>query len=488
MKHVTPEQAGISSRHVLAFYKELAQRQLSTHAVILSRGDTLFSEQYYAPFHRNFLHRMYSTSKSFVSLALGFCEQDGLLCLEDPLYKFFPEYESKPYLHPTTIREMLQMTTTQPQMPSWFTSGTKDRAGYYFEYPPTKHPGTLFHYDSAGSFMLGAVVENLTGKPFFTYLREKVLNDIGFSEDAYCLQCPGGHSWGDSGVMCTARDLWRFARFVLNGGTWGGKRYLNEAYLRAATTPAVANTAYGFGSAGDIFGYGYQFWGAPQGCFATLGMGNQISLCDPAHDFIMVMNADNQGNKNSCDQIYGALYRHVIGNLGAPLPPDPEAQAELAAYLAAQKLFCLPGDTESAFADRIRGRVFDCEESATGIKWFRLDIQGDGGSFTYENARGEKCISFGFGRNVFEKFPQEGYSDLVGTVPVAGHRYDAACSADWPAAQTLRVRVQIIDKYFGNLGILFGFRDENTVSVLFEKKAEHFLDEYQGIVNAVARN
>ena len=78
------------------------------------------------------------------------------------------------------------------------------------------------------------------------------------------------------------------------------------------------------------------------------------------------------------------------------------------------------GDTESAFADRIRGRVFDCEESATGIKWFRLNIQGDGGSFPYENARGETCISFGFGRNVFEKFPQEGYSDPVGTVPVAG--------------------------------------------------------------------
>ena len=75
------------------------------------------------------------------------------------------------------------------------------------------------------------------------------------------------------------------------------------------------------------------------------------------------------------------------------------------------------GDTEGAFADRIRGRVFDCEESATGIKWFRLDIQGDGGSFPYENARGE-----------------------------------------------------------------------STVSVLFEKKAEHFPDEYQGIVNAVARN
>ena len=60
----TPEQMGISSRHVLNFYKELDYWHLSTHAVILSRGDHFFSECYYAPFHKDFQHRMYSTSKS----------------------------------------------------------------------------------------------------------------------------------------------------------------------------------------------------------------------------------------------------------------------------------------------------------------------------------------------------------------------------------------------------------------------------------------
>ena len=39
MYYITPEQAGISSADVLNFYRELEANRLSTHAVILARGD-----------------------------------------------------------------------------------------------------------------------------------------------------------------------------------------------------------------------------------------------------------------------------------------------------------------------------------------------------------------------------------------------------------------------------------------------------------------
>lgn len=483
----TPEQMGISSRHVLAFYKELDYWHLSTHAVILSRGDHFFSECYYAPFHKDFEHRMYSTSKSFVSIAIGFAEEEGLLSLDDPLCKFFPEYKHLNQ-HQTTIREMLQMRTSMDASGTgWFKARTEDRAAYYFAKKSQKHAGTAFYYDSTGSFMLGSVVEQVTGMPFLDYLKKKVLNGIGFSKDSTCLKCPGGHSWGDSGVLCTARDLWLFARFVLNGGTWEGARYLNEKYIKDATTPSTPTNPYGFGDMHDLQGYGYQFWGAPRGCFATLGMGNQVSFCDPAHDFIFVINSDNQGNGNAYEQIFCALYRNIIDHLGDPLPEDPEALAELNEYLATRKLFTLYESPTSPMNEKIGGKTFLCDESDSGIKWFRLDFQGDEGKLTYENAQGEKCMRFGFGHNVFAKFPEEGYSDLVGSVRCPGNYYNAAFSADWPAKDTLRVRVQIIDKYFANLSMLFCFRDENTVTLRMEKKAEDFLDEYKGLVNAKAK-
>lgn len=490
MKYSSPESVGVSSRDILKFYKALDGYHLSTHSVIMARGDKIFTECYYEPFNKDFLHRMYSVSKSFVSIAIGFCEQDGLISLDDPMIKYFEEYvadKPKESLPTTTIRELLRMETTAENSLNWFKTGTKDRTAVYFDKPIEKIPNTLFKYDSSGNYMLCVIVEKVTGKPFLKYLQEKVLDDIGFSKHAYAIQVPGGHSFGDSGVMCTAMDLMLFARFVLNRGTWEGKRYLNEDYIRKATEMEVSTNDYGFAAHGG-FGYGYQFWGMADGCFAMHGMGNQIALCDPKRDFIFVINSDNQGNEHNYENIYAALYYTVMNNISdEALPEDLEAETELEEYIKSRKLFCLYGAKESPFAERISGREFDCDQNPMGIKWFRLDFEGDKGSFTYENGQGEKSFSFGFGYNVFDKFPQSDYADLVATVPEKDHKYDAAFSADWPEEQKLRVRVQIIDKYFGNLAIVFGFRDENTVSVRMKKKAEAFLNEYEGIMNAKAR-
>ena len=489
MRICTPEAAGISSAHIRRFYETLEAYHIPVHSVILSRGDAVFSECYYAPFHRNFKHRMYSTSKTFVSVAIGFCEQDGLLSLDDPISKFFPEYIGREGAaqHSSTIRELLSMESTIRGV-HWFLPGVTDRVATYFKAQPTKYPNTLFDYDSAGSFMLGVIVEKLTGKPFLQYLQDKFLREIGFSEDAYCLKAPGGYSWGDSGVLCTARDLLLFARFLLNGGTFNGKRYLNEKFMRDATTMRICNNDYDF-VAHDSFGYGYQIWGMARGCFSTFGMGTQLGFCDPKHDLVFVINADNQGNPHGYEQVFDALYRNILDNIsedGAPLPPAEEENKALAAWLSERKLFCLTGNRESPFADEIGGVTFKADKNPMGIKWFRLDFDGSEGKFHYENAQGVKCMPFGFGHNVFDQVPEEGYSDMVGNERAPGNTYRAAFSADWPEERKMRIRVQIIDKYFANLAIVFGFRDGKHVSVRMTKQAEAFLDEYTGVMNAEA--
>ncbi|MBR6709893.1 MAG: beta-lactamase family protein [Clostridia bacterium] len=487
MRICTPEEAGISSAHVRRFYETLEGYHISVHSVILARGDAIFSECYYAPFHQKFNHRMYSTSKTFVAIAVGFCEQDGLLALDDPISKFFPEYLARDGAvhHSSTVRELLMMESTTATY-NWFAENLTDRTATYFERPARKIPGTLFDYDSSGSYMLSVIVERLTGKPFLQYLREKCLDEIGFSREAYCLTVPGGYSWGDSGVMCTARDLLLFARFLLNGGTFNGKRYLNEKFMRDALTMRVCNNDYGFVSHNG-FGYGYQIWGMARGCFSTFGMGAQFGFCDPKHDLVFVFNADTQGNPHGYEQVFEALYHNILDHLqDGALPSAPEESSALDAWLSKKELFYLPGNRESAFADLINGVTFTPNANLMGIKWFRLEFSGEEGAFCYENAQGVKRMPFGFGRNVFAQFPQTGYADTVGSTVVPGHTYRAAFSADWPEPQKLRIRVQIIDKYFGNLAIVFGFRDSKTVSVRMVKQAEDFLKEYAGVMSAVA--
>lgn len=487
MRKCTPEEAGIATADVRRFYETLEGYHISAHSIILARGERIFSECYYAPFDKDFKHRIYSSTKSFVAVAIGFCEQDGLLSLEDPIDKFFPDYvkSETAVRHGTTVRELLTMETTLTGY-DWFLPGVTDRVATYFERSPSKYAGTLFDYDSAGSFMLGVVVERLTGKPFLKYLQEKFLDEIGFSKDSYCLTTPGGYSWGDSGILCSARDLLLFARFLLNKGTFNGKRYLNEKFMRDATTMSVCNDCYGFVHHGT-FGYGYQIWGMPRGCFTTLGMGSQIGFCDPTHDLVFVINADTQGNGHGYEQILDALYRNILDNMtedGSPLAPSPKENAELDGWLSEKELFCLTGDTRSAFSDKINGVTFKTNENPMGIKWFRLEFDGNEGRFHYENGQGVKSMPFGFGHNVLAQFPEEGYSDLVGNLSSPGNTYRAAFSADWPEERKLRIRVQIIDKYFGNLGIVFGFKDEKSVSIRMVKTAEAFLNEYNGRMSA----
>ncbi len=489
MKICSPEQAGIKSSDVKRFYEFLDECNLSTHSVIMARGDSIFSECYYSPFNSDFLHRMYSVSKSFVSVAVGFCIQDGLVSLDDRMEKFFPEYTECEWAfkHTSTVRDLLMMESDMTGV-NWFRQKPADRASVYFKTSASKKPGTLFDYDSSGSYMLGVIVEKLTGKPFLKYLQEKVLDDIGFSKGAYCIKAPGGYSFSDSGVMCTARDLLLFARFVMNGGTWEGKRYLNEEYLRRATDMKISNNDYGFIDHGS-FGYGYLIWGAPGGCYAMLGMGNQIALCDPKHDFIFIINSDNQGNSHGYEEILTALYTCIISNLtedGSALHDNVAECDALALYLKEKKLFCLKESRSSHFSDKINRVVFVPDQNPMGIKWFRLEFDGDEGVLFYENEQGKKSFRFGFGHNVFMKFPQVGYSDLVANTFEEGNTYDAAFSADWPEERKLRIRVQIIDKYFGNLAIVFGFKDEKEVSVRMSKTAEDFLSEYSGVMNASA--
>lgn len=200
MTRIKPEEAGISSRQIKTFIDSLDKAQLSTHDIIMMKGNDIFFEKYWKPFDESFLHRMYSVTKSFVAIAIGFAEQDGLLALDDKIVDYFPD-ETKGLtdenMKKQTIRNMLMMATSRIDK-SWFAAKPKDRVKFYFECDETtsRTPGTVFNYDSTGSFVLGALVEKLSGMKLDDYLREKLFDKIGISKEAYILRCPGGLGMG----------------------------------------------------------------------------------------------------------------------------------------------------------------------------------------------------------------------------------------------------------------------------------------------------
>jgi len=489
MQYCTPESVGVPSEKVLAYYQLLEEHRLNTHDVYLARGNSIFSHCFWKPFEKDQLHRMYSVTKSFVSLAVGFAQQDGLLSLDDPVFKYFPE-ESKnqtdPNMRCQTIRNMLTMSTAKLP-PDWVALRSPDRVLEYFENTNSSHPaGTIFRYDSEGSFIMGALVERLTGKPFLDYLREKCLDKIGFSKDAHCLLAPGGHSWGDSALLCRPYDLLLTMRFVANGGSWNGEQLLNREYIQAATSKQV-DTNMNSCHEWESNGYGYQIWLGKYGSYFFNGMGCQYAMYMPETDMILVYNGDNQGRENIVMRtILDGFYDLIVKNTGEAyeVPEDAPALTALRQFESSQKLMAVQGDTYSPMQEKIDGKTFICKENRMGITKFRLDF-GETCTLRYTNAQGDKTLHFKMCENAFENFPQTGYAKETSSVYVPGHPYRSAHSGAWVSSYQLHILAQIIDEYLGQLNIRFGFREDGHATLYMEKVAEDFLQEYSGWADCV---
>ena len=482
-ERVSPERVGISSRHVEKFIRVLEKRKARMHSVLLLRGDKLFGEYYWAPFNKDTCHRMYSQTKSYVSIAIGFLLDEGKLSLDDKIADFFPEkirIENE-QIKRQTVRHMLMMNTVGYGK-SWFDKENTDRLDLYFNREGiTRSPGTVWEYDSQGSQVLCALVEKLSGMRLFDYLKKKLFDHLGTFKTASILKTPTGESWGDSALLCTSRDMLSFGRFVMNYGTWNGKRLLSESYLREATSKLIDNQEDAHG--GPLtHGYGYQIWRTEENGFAFIGMGDELTICLPDYDLIFVCTADNQGNPCSRALIMNNLFDIIVANLEkSPLAEDKGAQDSLEAFTKDLKLFAVNGENDSPYRKKIDGVKYVFEENELGMKNLCVTFKDKReGKLTYENANGKMELPFYINENYFTKFPELGYSQEVGGVRTHdGSKYDCAVSAAWLNPNKLMLFVQIIDRYLGNFPMNLAFNDE-FISVTAYKNAEDFLWNYNG--------
>lgn len=485
-ERITPEAAGVSSDRIAEYISILEKRGAAMHSLLIMRDGKIFTENYWAPFHKDFCHRMYSQTKSFAAIAIGLLEQEGKLSLDDKIADHFPEKfdrEVPKYLGEQTIKEMLTMTTVgRPE--NWFTAGDPDRTHLYMNTMSSERPaGTLWEYDSPGSQVLSALAEKLSGMSLLDYLKSRLFDKMGTFKTAQVLKTPNGDAWGDSAMVCTSRDIASFGHLCMNYGMWEGQRLMNEKFLRTATSKVVDNTEtshYGV----FRYGYGYQIWRTEQNGFAFVGMGDELTICLPDRGVVFVCTADNQGDNNIVRSIIvNSFFDVIINNMkDEPISEDNAAQARLEELSASLKLRAFKGNEDSAFRKELDGTVYVCEKNPMGIKEFSFVFSDDGksGEFRYKNAQGDKVIPFGVNHNVFGKFPELGYSDEYGvTKTTNGFMYDDAVSFAWLDEKKLILFVQIIDRYFGNMGAVFGFKGDDCAAS-FTKTAEFFLMEYTG--------
>ncbi len=480
-KNMTPEEAGISSSDIEKMLSAMEKRGINLHSFLIIKGGSIVSEGYYPPFDENYKHRMYSVSKSFVSTAVGALIDEGKLSLDEKVYKFFPDKIPPEGLHPyvenTTVRDLLMMCSPFEIDAYAPCPENMDWTWTFFNTKPNHPSGTVFKYDTCGTYMLDVIVERITGKPFMTYLYEKILKYMDFSEDTWCVKSPEDYSWGGSGVMATIRDMARLGYLYMNKGKVNGKQLLSEKYAAEAVKPLV-NSANDCATSPYSKGYGYQIWCTDEG-FAFIGMGGQLCFMFPERDLIFAVNGDNQGNPAAYSVLFHTFEDYVLFNMSKePLPENKEAYESLNKKLESLKSPVPKGEPCSPLSEKISGKWIKCDRNPMGIYKYKLDFMGDEGIFTYDTKRGLKELKFGIGKHVISTFPEKQYSvEKINTPTNRELRCTAA--ANWYRENELTLRCYIIDNCFGNCIITFGFNGDKATVIMY-KTAEWFMNEYQG--------
>lgn len=468
---VTPESQGIASKQIIGFLRRLEEVEIPMHSMILMRHGKIVAETYYRPYSRNELHRMFSVTKSMVSLAIGLLCEEGKLSLEDRIVSYFPEKLPKegvhPYIAQITIRDMLRMATAHGKT-TYKQLETEDWVSTFFLVTPSHLPGTVFSYDTSATHTLAALVEKLSGKELLAYLREKVLDEIGFSSDAYCIKDPMGVSMGGSGMMASSYDMLRVMYLISQGGKWQGKQLLPEWYLKEATKKQIDTFAKG-PTFEEMQGYGYQFWCTENGGYVCYGMGGQLMLVLPEKDMILITTADTQSRQGGVQLIYDAFWQEIYKNISdQALSEDPDACQMLREEWGIRELIVPFGEKESIWSKKVHGVVYQMDQNQRGFDEISIQFFEEEGRLVYRSKKGESQISFGLGKN------------RIGTIE--SYHYRVAASGVWRSEDTFLIRISILDQCIGTIFIQLVF-SEDKVTTFMKKYEENEFGEFDGFLS-----
>ncbi len=463
----SPEETGIPGECIIRFIDRLHQRQIPMHSLLLMHHDRLVFEGYYAPLTAHSLHRMFSISKSFTSIAIGLLADEGRLSLEDPVIKYFPEkLPDKDSIHPwvaqMTIKDMLMMRTCHAST-TYKLDMSSDWVTSFFTTQPTHPPGTIFHYDTSAAHTLCALAEKLTGQNMLDYIKEK-LHILGFSEESYMIKDPFGVSMGGSGLVALPIDMMKFGYFIAHRGLVLGRQLLPSSYIDMAVSPLTASCVTA-PLPSEAQGYGLQFWRNERNGFTCYGMGGQLIIFLPDYELICVTTADTQSIQGGNQQIYDALYEELLPHIQEQThTPDETAKNDLGKALSSLALKPL----ESSLPKNLHagsGRTYYVQNEASDFQSFSVLLTENAGtlSFTYKNT---PCsISFGIG------------CMQTGAFPIYNLWY--AASGAWLFDGTLLIRAHIIDAYVGVVQFQLSFQDD-SLTIFMTKKEESLFHEFNG--------
>jgi len=137
--------------------------------------------------------RLGSITKQFTSMLVLQLVQEGKLKLEGKLTDYLPDYR-KDTGDRITIHQLLNHTSGIPSytgLPNFFQEISRNPYGVsefvkkFASGDLEFEPGAKWNYNNSGYFLLGAIVERVTGKPYEVALKERIFDPVGMKNTGY---------------------------------------------------------------------------------------------------------------------------------------------------------------------------------------------------------------------------------------------------------------------------------------------------------------
>ena len=226
------------------------------------------------PMQTDHIFRIGSITKQFTAVAILQIMEQGKLDLQDEITKFIPGYPVQG--NKITIEHLLTHTSgikSYTGMPDYGDMMSRDvtpeeMIDYFKNEPMEFAPGTAFRYNNSGYFLLGYIIEKITGQAYAEYLEENIFRPLGMTSSMYAddriilRNRAGAYSMGDEGfenahpvsmtqpyaagsILSTVEDLFKWHQ-AIHAHQLVTKATLDKAFSRYRLTDGK-ETDYGYG-------------------------------------------------------------------------------------------------------------------------------------------------------------------------------------------------------------------------------------------------
>jgi len=159
--------------------------------ILLAKGYGVANAEHEIPNTPETKFRLGSITKQFTATAVLILQDQGKLKVTDLIGKYLSDAPKA--WEKVTIHHLLTHTSGIPSYtddPSYMKSMTKPETvesmiARFKDKPLEFEPGSKFRYDNSGYFLLGAIIDKVSGKPCGAFLKEAVFEPLGMTNTGY---------------------------------------------------------------------------------------------------------------------------------------------------------------------------------------------------------------------------------------------------------------------------------------------------------------